>query len=56
MDENALLNEVEDLMPAFRKDFEEIQARVEGLDPYIQEAHRLTWADDVGMNRLFTGK
>ena len=45
-----------DLMPTFRRDFEEIRARVDKLDPYIQEAHRRTWADDVGMNRLFTGK
>ncbi len=56
MDEAAILREVEELQPAFIKDFKEISARVASLDPYIREAHRRTWAEDVGTNRIFTGQ
>ena len=56
MDEIAILGEVAELQPDFIKDFEEISARVDSLDPYIREAHRRAWAEDVGTNRIFTGQ
>jgi len=40
-------------MPQFSRDFAEIRARVDGLKPYLEEAHRRIWADDVGIDRLF---
>lgn len=56
LDEAAIYAEVDAVMPGFRQDFEAIQARVAALDPYIEEAQRRIWADEVGMNRLFTGR
>jgi guanine deaminase len=56
MDEAEILREVAELQPGFIEDFNAISARVEALDPYIREAHRRTWAEDVGTNRIFTGQ
>jgi guanine deaminase len=53
MDEAALLKQILDVVPQFQKDFKEIKARVEKLQPYLQEAHRRIWAEDVGIDRLF---
>lgn len=53
IDEGALVERVEDAMPAFLKDFETISRRVEGLRPYLAEAHRRIWAEDVGVDRIF---
>lgn len=56
MDERRLLDEVLEVVPAFQKDFETVAARIAKLRPYLQEAHRRIWAEDVGINRLFTGR
>ena len=53
MDEGALLDEILDVVPQFQKDYAAIKARVERLQPYLQEAHRRIWAEDVGGDRLF---
>lgn len=53
MDEAALLKQILDVVPQFQKDFEHIKDRVEKLRPYLQEAHRRIWAEDVGIDRLF---
>lgn len=53
IDEADLVRRVADVMPEFRRDFEEIQARVDGLRPYLEEAHRRIWAEDVGEDRIF---
>lgn len=53
MDEDALLQQILDVVPQFQKDFEHIKTRVEKLRPYLQEAHRRIWAEDVGIDRLF---
>lgn len=52
----VILERVADVMPAFRHDFENVSSRVEKLEPYLLEAHRRSWAEDVGGNRLFTGR
>jgi guanine deaminase len=53
MDQNALLDEIKAVIPQFQKDYAEIAVRVEKLRPYLEEAHRRIWAEDVGGDRLF---
>ncbi len=53
VDETDLIRRVRDVMPAFTKDFVAISARVDGLRPYLAEAHRRTWSQDVGEDRIF---
>jgi 5-methylthioadenosine/S-adenosylhomocysteine deaminase len=53
MDEQALLDEIREVVPQFQKDFAAIEQRVEGLRPYLEEAHRRIWAEDTGGDRLF---
>jgi len=53
MNERDLLYEIADVIPGFQKDFAEIEERVEGLKPYLAEAHRRIWAEDTGGDRLF---
>ncbi|MDR5707402.1 amidohydrolase family protein [Agromyces sp. LY-1358] len=55
MDPGELLERVRELAPKYAEDFEVVRARTEHLRPYLLEAHRRTWATDVGLNRLFTG-
>jgi 5-methylthioadenosine/S-adenosylhomocysteine deaminase len=55
IDERALREEVADLMPALRKDIEAVVARNRGMMPYLMEAHRRTWAADIGLNRYVGG-
>jgi len=53
MDQDALLDEIQAVVPQFQADFAEIKARVARLKPYLDEAHRRIWAEDVGGDRLF---
>ncbi len=53
MDQEKLLAQIMDVVPQFQKDYAAIKARVEKLQPYLQEAHRRIWAEDVGGDRLF---
>lgn len=53
MDEAALLDQILEVVPQFQSDFAHIKARVEKLHPYLQEAHRRIWAEDVGTDRLY---
>ena len=53
MDEEALIEEIMTIIPGFQKDFEMINSRVSQMKPYLEEAHRRIWAEEVGMNRLF---
>ena len=53
MDERALIDEIMAVVPQFQKDFAEIEKRVDGLRPYLAEAHRRIWAEDTGGDRLF---
>lgn len=56
IDEGELVRRVNDVMPGFMADFATIRARVDGLAPYLQEAHRRIWAEDVGVDRIFHEK
>ena len=51
--QDALLDQFLDVVPQFQKDFAAIRARVDKLQPYLQQAHRRIWAEDVGIDRLF---
>jgi hypothetical protein len=42
-------------MPALRKDIEAVVARNQRMMPYLMEAHRRTWASDIGLNRYVGG-
>lgn len=53
MDEQALIDEILAVVPEFQKDNAIIAKRVEGLRPYLEEAHRRIWAEDTGGDRLF---
>ena len=56
MDEEAVFQEVADIMPEFLEDYCKVAERTERLRPYIEKAHKRIWAEEVGMNRLFTGR
>ena len=53
MDEEALIEEIMAVIPGFQKDYKMIKARVSQMKPYLEEAHRRVWAEEVGMDRLF---
>jgi guanine deaminase len=55
IDERALREEVADLMLVLRKDIEAVVARNRRMMPYLMEAHRRTWATDIGLNRYLGG-
>ena len=52
LDEQAIYDEVDAIMPGFRRDFEAITARVARLQPWLDEAHRRIMDSDVGIERL----
>ena len=56
MDEEALIEEIMAVIPNFQKDFKMIKSRVSQMKPYLEEAHRRIWAEEVGMDRLFHEK
>jgi hypothetical protein len=51
IDERALREEVAELMKGLRKDIDAVVARNARMMPYLMEAHRRTWAADIGLNR-----
>ena len=51
VDERALREEIEGLIGNLQKDVAEVTARNDRMLKYLQEAHRRTWQDDVGLNR-----
>jgi guanine deaminase len=53
MDEKALIEQIKHVIPQFQKDYAEIKARVDGMRPYLDEAHRRIWAEDVGIDRIY---
>ncbi len=52
IDEDALADELAELMPAVLRDAEAVRARAERLDPYLAEAEARSWAVDIGMTRM----
>lgn len=51
IDEAALYAEAAELAKGLMKDLEGVQGRLAKLMPYLLEAHRKTWAEDVGTHR-----
>ena len=51
IDEAALYAEASELAKGLMKDLADVQGRLSKLMPYLLEAHRRTWAEDVGTNR-----
>jgi 5-methylthioadenosine/S-adenosylhomocysteine deaminase len=56
IDEAALRAQLAEVMPTFLADFANARERVSELRPYLLEAHQRVWAEDVGLNRLFSGR
>jgi cytosine/adenosine deaminase-related metal-dependent hydrolase len=52
IDPDALALELAELMPAFRRDAEEVLRRVDSLDPYILAANAKALRDDVSISRF----
>jgi guanine deaminase len=52
INEADVFAEVADIMKTFRQDFAAIQARVQTLQPWLDEAHRKIDKADVGIERL----
>jgi cytosine/adenosine deaminase-related metal-dependent hydrolase len=52
IDEDALADELAELMPAVLREAEAVRARAERLDPYLAEAEARSWEVDVGMTRM----
>lgn len=52
IDEAAIFDEVEAVMPTFRKDFSAITARVAMLQPWLDQAQQKMQDADVGIERL----
>jgi 5-methylthioadenosine/S-adenosylhomocysteine deaminase len=53
IDEQRLRDELLEIMPRFLGDFRAAQSRVEEIRPYLSEAHRRVWGEDVGCHRIF---
>lgn len=51
IDEGALREEVVALLPSLQAEVQAVMARVAELEPYLAEANRRTWCDDVGLHR-----
>lgn len=51
IDEAALYAEASELAKELMKDLEGVQGRLKDFLPYLLEAHRKTWAEDVGTHR-----
>lgn len=52
IDEAQLRAELTELMPTFLADLEAARDRVEHIRPYLVEAHREVWKQDVGAHRI----
>ncbi len=52
IDENAIYEEVDAVMPGFRKDFETISQRVATLQPWLDRSHELLMTADLDIERL----
>ena len=53
MDERALLEEVKEVVPEFKRDFTATKDKVQNMSPWLDEAHRRIWAQKTGGDRLF---
>ena len=51
IDEDALREAVDKVMPALRRDIDMVSKRNADIAPFLLEAYRRSWDDDVGMNR-----
>jgi hypothetical protein len=51
IDERALNEEVAELMVGLRQDLQSVVSRIDGLMPYLLQAHRMTWESDIGLER-----
>jgi guanine deaminase len=53
IDEDEIYEEVEAVMPGFRRDFAAISERVKQLQPWLDEAHRRIVATEMDFDRIY---
>jgi 5-methylthioadenosine/S-adenosylhomocysteine deaminase len=53
LDEDDIYDEVEAVMPGFRRDFAAITERVKRLQPWLDEAHRRMAETELGFDRIY---
>lgn len=53
MDERALLEEVKEVVPQFKRDFTATKDKVQNMSPWPDEAHRRIWTEETGEDWLF---
>ena len=51
IDEAALRQAVEEVMPGVRADLEVVTSRIDEIGPYLLDAWRRSWREDVGLER-----
>ncbi len=51
IDEAALRRAVEDVMPGVRADLEVVTSRIDEIEPFLLDAWRRSWHEDVGLDR-----
>jgi len=51
IDEAALRQAVEEVMPGVRADLEVVTRRVDEIGPFLLDAWRRSWREDVGLDR-----
>ena len=51
IDEDRLRAEIDEVLPNFRIDANAVRARADRLRPYIHEADRKIWSQDIGLHR-----
>ena len=54
IDEDGLRREVQDLMRHFIADYDEVVKTRARAMPYMLDAHRKVWAEDIGMHRFIS--
>jgi len=54
VDEAALRRELDAVLPTFRRDADVVMARTAKLRPYILEANRRIWTQDLGIDRYLS--
>ena len=51
IDEAALRQAVEEVMPGVRADLDVVSSRIDEIAPYLLAAWRRSWGEDIGLDR-----
>ncbi len=56
IDEVALRQAVEEVMPGVRADLDVVSSRIDEIAPYLLDAWRRSWGEDIGLDRYVGGR